>query len=244
MRRWLSFSALVVGAMVPDILNFVQTPLERNFGHTVPGLFLFCLPAGITVLWLYHALLKEPLLGLLPESHRARLQPYIRPFYFFPAKRFLFILASLLVGAVTHIAWDSFTHRYGFFVQNFSVFEQVLFSLPGMKMPLFRLLQILGHGGFLVLIVMYWRWYKKAQPVILPSRQALRSSHRALFWFGILGAAFTSGLVAGCSAVPKGLNLSTLPFFAYDAVMAFMAVAAAVLLVYCLGWQLHRRISG
>jgi len=242
-RRWLPLSALVVGSMAPDFLNFLQSPDSRNYGHTLPGLFVFCLPVGVVVLWLYHALLKEPLLGLLPDAHRARLQPYARPFYFFPAKQLLLILAALFIGAVTHIAWDSFTHRYGFFVERFPIFEQVLFSLPGMRMPVFRLLQILGHGGFLVLIVWYWRWYQKAQPVILPPRKALRPSHRNFLWAGILAAAFTSGLIAGCSAIREGFSLSTLPFFAYDAVVTFMVVAAAVLLAYCLGWQVYRRIS-
>src|ERR1043166_4543968 len=74
-KRGLVFSALVIGSMSPDFEYFLRLHTRENFGHTLPGLFLFSVPAGFVVLWIYHALLKMPLLSLLPESHQRRLLP-------------------------------------------------------------------------------------------------------------------------------------------------------------------------
>lgn len=109
--RWkLPLSALIVGSLSPDFIYFVRLSAAGGFGHTLPGLFLMDLPLGLAVLWLFHALLKYPLLTLLPISHQRRLLPLAEGFRFGPPRQILLIMAALFLGAVTHIAWDSVTH--------------------------------------------------------------------------------------------------------------------------------------
>ena len=63
-------------------------------------------------LWLFHNIIKVPIVGLLPASVQMRLPDQRAEFRFGGLRRFLAILGSIAFGIATHIVWDSFTHRY------------------------------------------------------------------------------------------------------------------------------------
>src|SRR5581483_5273727 len=117
-RTKLVFSALVIGSMTPDFPYFVTLADEIRWGHSWKGVFLFCLPAGLAVLWLFHAVVKRPLVSLAPEFVRKRVAEDDLAFRFGPLPRFALILGSLLLGTLTHILWDGFTHQQGLFVKH------------------------------------------------------------------------------------------------------------------------------
>lgn len=100
-------SALAIGSVVPDAWYLVPG-LGRAFSHNASGLLLFCLPAGLLLYVLFHALLKEPLLSLLPESVAQRARSYSCKG--FPRASWPVVCANLVAGAATHQAWDAFTH--------------------------------------------------------------------------------------------------------------------------------------
>ena len=54
----LVLSALVVGSMMPDFEFFMRLSFGKNIGHTLAGIFLFCIPVGLVVLFLFHKLMK------------------------------------------------------------------------------------------------------------------------------------------------------------------------------------------
>jgi hypothetical protein len=105
----LVWSALVVGAVAPDLEYFLRMSPQDRYGHALPGLLLFTLPLGLLTLWLFHAFVKAPFVELMPEALERRLAR-VGEFRFGGAARFGLIVASLLVGILTHLAWDSFTH--------------------------------------------------------------------------------------------------------------------------------------
>src|SRR5712671_2458295 len=47
---------------------------------------------------------------------------------------------SLLIGAGTHVFWDSFTHETGWFVERSAFLQSILFSLDGHSFRMYRLL--------------------------------------------------------------------------------------------------------
>jgi hypothetical protein len=151
-------SALVIGSISPDFGYFVPLPISF-FMYTLPGLFLFDVPVGLVLLWFFHTLVKWPVLSLLPDSLQCRLIKPAQGFSFGSPKRFGMILLSLLVGSATHVIWDSFTHDYGWMVEQFS-----FLSTPIRGIPFYTILQnlssILGTG-----ILIYWfiRWLPIAQ---------------------------------------------------------------------------------
>ena len=96
MGRWGAPPALVIGSMVPDAWYLVPG-LERADSHSAAGLFLFCLPAGLLAYIAHHLFRQEA----------------------FPSTPWHAVIVSLMVGALTHLAWDAVTHLYayrGFYV--------------------------------------------------------------------------------------------------------------------------------
>src|SRR5271166_322352 len=110
-RLNLVWSAFLVGSMAPD-LPYITGTEYRRLGHGFPGVILFTLPAAWIVLWLFHAAIKKPVVGLLPIGLQQRLQDQLGNFEFGGMARRAAIAASLAFGIATHLVWDAFTHAY------------------------------------------------------------------------------------------------------------------------------------
>jgi hypothetical protein len=140
-------SALVIGSFSPDFIYFIRLTPIGHFAHTVPGVFLFCLPCGMAVLWIYHRLLKEPLAALLPDPLRNSLLDSNQPFSFMPFQRLAALAISMSLGAFTHLAWDSFTHESGAALRFFPFLGMSVIDLGFYEVPLTR---VLHHSSSLV----------------------------------------------------------------------------------------------
>ena len=85
----------------------------RTIGHTVPGLFVQCLPAALVVLVVWRRLVGPVLAGLLRPVTGGLTNGWDEPVPFGPPARFAVLCGSILVGSFSHIAWDAFTHQSG-----------------------------------------------------------------------------------------------------------------------------------
>ena len=196
MGRWAVPSALVIGSIVPDLWYFV--PLAaREASHSAAGLFLFCLPVGLVGYLMFHALLKQPLVALLP----ARLAPFGARGI--PARPWAAVLLCLLVGAATHLAWDSFTHEEGWIVQAVPALQVQLFAIGAYPVRVYQLLQhasTLAGTGF----VIWWAWraYKR-----LPAAAGTEVFSLAARWSIIAAlAAVSAGWAAMEATLPGSLE--------------------------------------
>lgn len=197
LRRFgLPLSALLMGTIVPDFEFFLRLSDQRVFAHTVPGLFLFCIPVGLVGLAIYHKLLKFPLLSLLPFGHRRRLYKPALSFSFFPIPRLLSIIAALLLGAFSHLLWDAWTHDDGWFVTLFPFLGEPLFFAIG---KWFKVYDILAQGssifGIVAVVAAYRRWYRR-YPVEEVPRTATNVpvSVRILAGVSMLSASVAAGV--------------------------------------------------
>jgi hypothetical protein len=109
MGRFAVPSALAIGSVAPD-LWYVVPFATRGDAHSISGLLWFCLPVGLLVYALFHLILKEPLIALL--------SPRLAHFSCrgLPPAPLGAVLASLLAGALTHLAWDNLTHSDAHFL--------------------------------------------------------------------------------------------------------------------------------
>ncbi|GAA4385371.1 DUF4184 family protein [Hymenobacter koreensis] len=172
-RLRLPLSALVVGSMSPDFMFYATLWPDSDIGHRLVDLLVFCLPSGLLVLWLWHAVMKKAAMDLLPAALRQRLTvPTAAPFTFWPGGRLLTVAGAIVLGACTHDVWDAFTHPDGWVVLQAPVL-QASFQLPGLgAVPVYKLLQHLSTlvGGAL-LLWWFWQWLHTAPaaswPVVL-----------------------------------------------------------------------------
>jgi hypothetical protein len=172
---------------MPDVPYFVPKFPKTHFGHSLLGLFLFCLPGGLIGLWVLHSLLKKPLISLLPVSYQQRLEQ--NEFRFLPWMRFAHICVSILVGAFTHVFWDSFTHQEGWAVKHFSALSSEV-TVAHRLMPLSDILQHLSTAGGIAILSYYlFHWIRSTHeiPVIDCQTPTPESKSLLLMWF-IVGA--------------------------------------------------------
>lgn len=107
--RWLLVpSALAVGSMSPDFWYILPgLGFDRGSGHNLIGVFRFCLPSALG-LWLAWRLLLGPSLVLLmPPASRSRLRANLHAW---KLSDLWAAPLSVVVGALTHVAWDVLAH--------------------------------------------------------------------------------------------------------------------------------------
>jgi len=228
-------SALVVGSLAPDFRYFLNLAPRSHFGHSFKGIFIVCLPVGLAVLWVFQKIMKLPLISLAPESHQQRLAPLAKPFPWRGARRFGLIVASLLLGAISHLAWDAFTHDNGLIVRN----------VPDMRVPLEEfgthrpLYNVLQHGstllGLALLIFWYWRWFKRTPPQPVPLY--LQMSARAKQWIAGSILALSASLAA-VYAYFYSYHISSFGLFVGAFVVTCMSLTYILALGFSIWWHL------
>ncbi|MBM4149245.1 MAG: DUF4184 family protein [Lentisphaerae bacterium] len=129
--RCFSPSALIVGSLMPDFPYFLLLSMGNGFGHTPAGVVLFCVPVGVVSLLVFHRVLKRPLFHLLPVKAQEGLSGHLAEFRFGGAAGFLRVVLSLAAGAISHVAWDAFTHPHGAGVRVFPVLGAALLDVAG-----------------------------------------------------------------------------------------------------------------
>jgi len=158
-------SGLLVGTFAPDFEYFLRLAPDHGFGHTLLGTFVLTLPLALLVLWLFHAFVKLPLAGLLPDTIQRRLTNHLDEFRFGGAARFALIVGSILLGIATHLAWDSFTHSNTWLYHHWPILRQAVHVPIVGPIPFYRLLQ---HGstiiGIAVLSAWLAVWYRSSEP--------------------------------------------------------------------------------
>ena len=113
--HWFNFAALVIGSITPDLSYCLQKYGADLLAHSLRGCFFFSLPVGWVLVWVFYSI-AEPVVSLLPAPHRQALAPLCRKL----SQPWFVVPLSVLIGAGTHVLWDSVTHETGWFVERSS----------------------------------------------------------------------------------------------------------------------------
>ena len=187
-------SALIAGTMAPDFEYFLRLSPGGGYGHTFAGAFFLSLPLALLVLWIFHAIVKVPLVCLFPEGIRLRMSAYTGRFSFCGTERFLLIVISVLIGIATHIIWDSFTHRHKWPLDGWPLLRQpVPVPVIGVR-PLYNVfLHASNVLGTLVLCAWFASWYRRTEPLHDDNRAAIPLARK---WF-VVTSITSLALIAG-----------------------------------------------
>lgn len=105
--------AVAVGAMAPDLPLFFPWVAPYAVTHGFPGLLVVSLPLAVALYAVWRLVIRPAASALLlPEALRARM-PWAwdrvgRPEQ--PVRSAVLLGVAALVGVVTHVFWDLFTH--------------------------------------------------------------------------------------------------------------------------------------
>jgi len=158
-----STPALAVGAVIPDLPYFLPLGLSGAQSHSVAGLLWFCLPAGLVAWAAYRVVVRPFAVVLAPAAIAARFGLGGPLAWSWAGLRGAAV--SVVVGASTHVAWDSFTHSTGSAVLAVAALRRPVHLFPGYTPFAFTLLQ---HGSTLLGlgILGYWGilWFRRTKP--------------------------------------------------------------------------------
>ncbi len=156
-------SALVIGSMAPDLIYFLPLNIPRAQTHTFLSLFYWSLPAGLIVLTFYYLTIRRTLMLLAPEWFWKYLHKQLKPRPAFSVRTVCIAASSILLGALTHICWDAFTHHNSWLVEATPFLQSVLLDFNGRELRLYKVLQ---HGSSLAgTLFLAWYVYKNLPAV-------------------------------------------------------------------------------
>lgn len=156
-RQWFSLTGLVIGSLTPDFEYFLRMRIKSNYSHTIDGLFWFDLPLGLLLALLFHNIVRDRLFDNFPTLLKSRFLAFKKFDWNRHFKQnWLVVTISILIGAASHIFWDSFTHDHGYFVQTIPVLQNSVDFL-GRQIPILKILQHSSTllGGLVIAFAIY-----------------------------------------------------------------------------------------
>jgi hypothetical protein len=224
--RWLSSSALVIGATAPDLPLFVPLPFSTHETHTLVAMLVGNTLVGLALFVLWHGFIARPTDWFAPSELRRRLAPHQQPGLrrrLATPGQWAGVVASLYVGGLTHQFLDLFTHPGTVLTDRYTVFHA-----EAAGVPLYFLLQVVSSViGLVLLAVWATGWYRTAETYPLQRQPSALGKVAARMTVGaapVVGAWLAAAAVSGA-----GGDAATLLFEVSVAVVA--AAGAAVLLL-------------
>ena len=185
-KKLFSATGLVVGSIIPDFEYFITlTPEINRFGHSIKGIFLFALPVALAVSFLFHNLVRNPLISNLPSFLNRRLSKFQSfNWNFYARKNILKVVLSILIGTISHSLWDSFTHDTGFFARHFSIFEKNTYFIFYERSLRVIIWDVSSVAGFITILL-----------VILSLKPGINTKNREIFSYWFIVALVTTLVV-------------------------------------------------
>jgi len=152
----LSLPALMIGSVAPD-MGYVFG--MGHLSHRLIGIPLFSMPVGAAMLLvLYFA--GFCIAPMMPQPFSRIVAPLLHR-----RAGMIAIIASLAIGAATHVLWDSVTHKEGWIVVHMAVLRSPLVPFGHRWI---RICHLLWYGstfaGVLWLGIAYQQWREEANP--------------------------------------------------------------------------------
>jgi hypothetical protein len=183
-KRCISMMGLIVGSMVPDFEYFIRMKVKSLYSHTWLGLFWFDLPLGLLLVIVYQIFVKDHLIDNLPTALNRRFSNYKTTIQNRYSLQYLLVIAlCVLLGAISHILWDGFTHPSGYFVMRISALSTSI-QIGGHLLFVYKIIQHASTviGATLILITVYG----------LPLDPCIKKSYRRNgFWFQVVSVVLT-----------------------------------------------------
>jgi hypothetical protein len=223
-------AALAAGSMSPDLPYYLPWLIDLGAGgaltHSLVGILTVDLLFG-AAMWALWLALAPALYDLVPDVVRERWPDGA------PHRAGVIVVAALLVGAVTHVVWDAFTHVDRFGHTHIGALAATYPSPVG-ELPGYRYLQY-ASGAFALAVVVWCAWRRPRTPSP-PRRSPVLA--KSVGWVILAGAAVANLLRH--QALAEADTPRTLAFLG---VTASISGAVSALIALCLVWFADRRVT-
>lgn len=188
--RLMRIVPLIIGAMTPDVPYYLPARIGKHLPettHTFLGSFTLDLPIGLLLL-LFLWLLRVPLAAPLGARAGTMCLGALERFGSRPRNWALAPL-SILIGAWTHLVWDSFTHADGWMVLRISALSApvTLFSYTG------ELCHVLQYASSVFGLAVLAIWFARLRAAAQEPRNGARAAGGPLLIAALFAAAAAAG---------------------------------------------------
>ncbi len=234
--RWLSLPALIVGSLAPDLSYYVGMHARWSaFCHTALGVVTVCLPVSLLLFALLQRFAR-PLTVLLPVPHREIAREQLHPLARAAWQGLVVVVASILLGATSHVVWDAFTHAGRWGASLLPLLDRPLFVALDREFQLFNLLQHLSTAvGVAAIATVYCR--------ALRARCGATASPQDTRRRQLLLALFTSAAAAGATAAwvltPPAQSAYVSHLIVHTVVWSTSCLALLFVLASLAWWRRH-----
>ncbi|WP_242849743.1 DUF4184 family protein [Clostridium novyi] len=181
--KYFNITALILGSMAPDFEYFLRFKPIGEMGHTSLGVFYFDLPTVFIMAFLWNYIIKKTFILSLPHPFDKKLSYFVdKKSNVINIKYLIIFVFSALLGVYSHILWDAFTHKTGFFVTRIALLSNNI-KIMNFKIPIYKILQ---HGSTLIAtiyIIIYIFSIMRYNPKKV---DYFRKSTKILYWSFII----------------------------------------------------------
>ncbi|MCY6483832.1 DUF4184 family protein [Clostridium aestuarii] len=173
-NKYLNLSGLILGSMAPDFIYFILFNPSSNLGHTILGAIIVNLPLCFLLNFIYYEYIKDTFIINLPSC--------ISKYYtgligiknkVTNVKEVIIFIYSSIIGMMTHVFWDSFTHKTGYFVLKLNFLRNTI-DLLGYKIYAYKIAQ---HGGtllgFIIILIFLYKIRNKGLSLNVPIKSKI-----------------------------------------------------------------------
>lgn len=152
-KRLVSMTGMIIGSTAPDFEYFIRMRDRSYYSHTWAGMFYFDLPLCIMLAFIFHAIVRNPLIDNMPGFLSKRLQSFKQFDWALHFRENIpVVLISIIIGTASHIIWDKFTHGNSETSAAWFPFLLKTFHLGNMKLAVYDVLQHLSSIAGALLI--------------------------------------------------------------------------------------------
>ena len=149
-KKYISWTALLIGSMVPDMEYFLfMTPASR-ISHTLYGILNFNLPVTLLLAMAWHQFAGPIILRAIPFA-KSFYTTLHQDYAGWLAKNWHIFLGSAMIGILSHLFLDGLCHREGFLVQRIPYLQQ---PAPVLGIYIYRCYALWYFLSFAGLIIM------------------------------------------------------------------------------------------
>jgi hypothetical protein len=184
----------VIGSWAPDLPYYL--PISPEASHTLVGLFIEDIPLALALFVVWQGFLGRQVVALLPPAASRRLAGYPSGLRGTAGTvgRLLLVLAAMVLGGLTHLFWDLFTHDHGWIYDHVAWSREMHGPLRGVRW-VHAFSELIAWTTFAVVGVRWWR--RTQSPAVATS-----SGPGLAAW-----AAYALVLVATVAGAAYGLKL-------------------------------------
>jgi hypothetical protein len=125
---------------------------------------------GMACYWMFQLMIKPAWCAVLPHGWRTRLRDEHPVARIGNWRVWLGAAVAVLLGALTHLVWDAFTHEDGRGVRMLPFLDDYGPAIDGNPLRLYRWLQFVSSVvGLVIVMAAAWKWRRSDQSVHWPA---------------------------------------------------------------------------